>query len=244
MSTAAASHSTTSRSTTRRSPRTSSPGLRSRRTSRRSSRSGTSSRARDVLNPMPFSTGLSFTDTVWQDCTGPYENTGPPDGGNNPEQGDAPCYPKGFTHHGHAPPNQVSGCAPVLHAERRPRLRRDVVLARLAGPADARPVPVAVPAAAADDRREPVRADPVPVQRTGQRGELPADRAGLRSPAAGRPRALLSVLDAGAGERALRLGVRADAQRPVVRGHRQYGGPSAYFFGNLEGPIMANPSCG
>ena len=38
---------------------------------------------RDVLNPVPFSMGLSFTDTVWQDCTGPYENTGPPDGGKN-----------------------------------------------------------------------------------------------------------------------------------------------------------------
>ena len=26
-------------------------------------------------------------------------------------------------------------------------------------------------------------------------------------------------------------------------GTAQYGSPSAYFFGNLEGPIMANPSC-
>ena len=32
-----------------------------------------------VQNPMPFSTGLSFTDTVWQDCKGPYEATAPPE---------------------------------------------------------------------------------------------------------------------------------------------------------------------
>ena len=135
---------------------------------------------RDVLNPMPFSTGLSFTDTVWQDCTGPYENAAPPDGGNNPEQGDAPCYPKGFTHHGHAPPNLVSGCA--LFFTQNGDLDFDGTSYWPDWPARLTPGPFPSPFL----QQQPttggsaLRADPVPDQRAGQRGELPADRAGLR----------------------------------------------------------------
>jgi hypothetical protein len=59
-----------------------------------------------VTNPVPFP-GLN--DTMWQDCKGPYEAN------NADEQGvegtDAPCYRKGDTHGGVAPPNEVTGCA-------------------------------------------------------------------------------------------------------------------------------------
>jgi hypothetical protein len=48
----------------------------------------------------------------WQFCKGAYENAGPPDGKKpSQELTDAPCYPKGFTHGGTTPPDQVTGCA-------------------------------------------------------------------------------------------------------------------------------------
>ena len=50
------------------------------------------------------------TDTYWKHCVGAYEKTTAPDGGKNPEVNDAPCYPKGDTHAGLAPPNIVTGC--------------------------------------------------------------------------------------------------------------------------------------
>ena len=62
-----------------------------------------------VTHPSPLPLG-PYTDTYYNDCNGPYEDAGPPDGGSNPEISSAPCYPKGDTHKGHTPPNLVSGC--------------------------------------------------------------------------------------------------------------------------------------
>lgn len=61
----------------------------------------------------PFTIGLApeITDVVWQNCHGAYEATAPPDGSNNPEVGDSPCYPKGDTHGAlHSAPDTVTGC--------------------------------------------------------------------------------------------------------------------------------------
>ena len=67
-----------------------------------------------VTDPMPFAAG-NFTDTIWQNCTGPYEDAAQADGSTgNPEVSDAPCWPNGFTHHGHAPPNEVAGCIQTI----------------------------------------------------------------------------------------------------------------------------------
>ena len=53
----------------------------------------------------------TITDTVWGDCHGPYEDTASKDG-QNPEQTDAPCYPKGDTHGAlHTAPDTITGCA-------------------------------------------------------------------------------------------------------------------------------------
>jgi hypothetical protein len=49
-----------------------------------------------------------LNDTMWLNCKGPYEASG--DDSNNPEGIDAPCYRKGDTHGGLAPPNLVTGC--------------------------------------------------------------------------------------------------------------------------------------
>ncbi|MCW2492653.1 MAG: hypothetical protein JWN47_2017 [Frankiales bacterium] len=64
---------------------------------------------RTVTDPTTLSLG-GFTDTVWQNCTGPYEAAGKASGLTE-ESTDAPCYPKGDTHGGRAAPNLVTGCA-------------------------------------------------------------------------------------------------------------------------------------
>jgi hypothetical protein len=61
---------------------------------------------------LPLAPGVS--DTFWNTCVGPYEDTAPSgDGSNAPEPSDAPCYPQGDTHPnvpGNHDPNLVSGC--------------------------------------------------------------------------------------------------------------------------------------
>jgi hypothetical protein len=64
---------------------------------------------KSITDPLTTDFG-GVTDTFWQHCHGPYERPGMPDGGDNPEFTDAPCYGKGYTHHGLAPPNKVTGC--------------------------------------------------------------------------------------------------------------------------------------
>jgi len=63
-----------------------------------------------VTGPTKISLASGVTDTFWKHCVGAYEKTTAPDGGRNPEVTDAPCYPKGDTHGGLAPPNVVAGC--------------------------------------------------------------------------------------------------------------------------------------
>ena len=57
----------------------------------------------------------SFRDTYYNHCHGPYESTIDP--ANSPlEPNDAPCYRKGDTHGGTAPPNRVTGCDVFFNA--------------------------------------------------------------------------------------------------------------------------------
>jgi hypothetical protein len=51
-----------------------------------------------------------FTDHYFNVCHGAYEAGTPPDAGSSTEPNDAPCYPRGDTHGGLVPPNQVTGC--------------------------------------------------------------------------------------------------------------------------------------
>ena len=60
-----------------------------------------------VTGPATFTSG-NFTDTYFKHCHGPYEPQA--DSKANFEPNDSPCYPKGDTHNGTAPPNEVSGC--------------------------------------------------------------------------------------------------------------------------------------
>jgi hypothetical protein len=55
-----------------------------------------------------------FRDTFFRRCAGPYEST--KDTGAAFEPNDAPCYPKGDTHGGTAPPNLATGCDVFFNA--------------------------------------------------------------------------------------------------------------------------------
>jgi hypothetical protein len=59
----------------------------------------------------PITLTGAFTDTSGRFCDGAYENAGPPDTGTTSQElSDALCYPKGDTHGGVSPPNEVTGC--------------------------------------------------------------------------------------------------------------------------------------
>ncbi|MDX6299263.1 MAG: hypothetical protein QOF53_477 [Nocardioidaceae bacterium] len=61
-----------------------------------------------VTNPKSLDLG-GVKDTEWQKCIGPYEKAGARSGLTE-EPSDAPCFRKGDTHNGLAPPNLVTGC--------------------------------------------------------------------------------------------------------------------------------------
>jgi hypothetical protein len=55
--------------------------------------------------------GSDLSDTYYTTCKGPYESAAAGgDGSSDPEISDAPCYPKGDTHGGLAPPDEMTGC--------------------------------------------------------------------------------------------------------------------------------------
>jgi hypothetical protein len=59
--------------------------------------------------PATLNLGGGVTDKTWQVCRGAYERAGR-QAGLTEETNDAPCYPRGDTHGGLAPPNLVTGC--------------------------------------------------------------------------------------------------------------------------------------
>ena len=52
----------------------------------------------------------SISDTYFKHCHGPYEVDAPADTPSSVEPDDSPCFYRGDTHGGTAPPNQVTGC--------------------------------------------------------------------------------------------------------------------------------------
>jgi hypothetical protein len=155
---------------------------------------------------------------------------------------------EGDTHGGVAEPNLVTGCEPVvgpLPAGSDLDYDGTSYWAGLAQQADGGPVPLAVPAAAADHGwRARVRADRVRDDRGGHRGLLPAQRQGCAVPPPGGrgnfyPYWTLAKV---AGQCVWEFGQMTNAR--TFGGTSQYGGPSPVFVGNLHGPIMPNPGCG
>jgi hypothetical protein len=66
-----------------------------------------------VTQPQTIPLPSGASDTFWNSCSGPYENSAPGgDGGSQPEASDAFCFPKGDTHGGLATniPDTITGC--------------------------------------------------------------------------------------------------------------------------------------
>ena len=195
-----------------------------------------------VENPLELPIG-SFTDTFWQDCQGVYERSTMPDGGDNPEQGDAPCYPKGFTHDGHAPPNLVSGC--ILFFVQNGDRDFDGTSYWSDWPESLTPRRHPSPFL----QREPLtrgrRYGRIQFQTTAAGNEatcMPTGE-GCAVPPPGAPGNFYpwwtqAKVD---GTCVWEFGQMHNGQS-FGRTH-QFGKPSAYFFGTLQGPIMPNPRC-
>jgi hypothetical protein len=64
-----------------------------------------------LSDPVSVPVAPDVSDTTWLRCHGPYETSTTPDGAENPESTDAPCFPAGDTHGAlQAPPDTVTGC--------------------------------------------------------------------------------------------------------------------------------------
>jgi hypothetical protein len=66
---------------------------------------------RSITNPVNLQLTPTLSDKTWLFCHGAYENAAPPDTGTTSQElTDGVCYPRGDTHGGLAPPNEVTGC--------------------------------------------------------------------------------------------------------------------------------------
>jgi hypothetical protein len=194
-----------------------------------------------VSDPATLSIG-TFTDTFFQTCNGPYEAE--PDGGANPEVSDAPCYPLGDTHGGVAPPNQVAGCAEFF--TQNGDLDFDGTSYRANWPNST--TPTTFPSTF--QQQQPTsNGHPYPFAQFETDAAAsestcgPATLSGCAVPPPGSPgnfypywtQALVS------GKCVWEFGQMTNGN--TFGGDAQYDGPSAYFFGTLSGPIIANPNC-
>jgi hypothetical protein len=194
-----------------------------------------------VSDPATLSVG-SFTDTFYQTCTSPYE-TGA-DNGSNPEPSDAPCFPVGDTHGGTADPNLVSGCWIGFFAVG--DLDYDGTSYRANWPNST--APTTFPSTFLQQQpssnghayaQAQFETDAAATESTCG----PATLSGCAVPPPGAPGNFYPYwTQATVGSQCVwEFGQMANGN--AFGGDAQYDGPSAYFFGTLAGPIIANPNC-
>ena len=162
----------------------------------------------------------NFTDTIWQNCTGPVRERGPAGRlHRNPEVSDAPCWPNGFTHGGHAPPNEVAGCIQTI--AQNGDLDYDGTSYWPNWPDSTTPDRYPSPFLQQEPTTRGHAYKTIQFQTNAPASEatLHADRRRVRGASVGGAGEVLPVLDAGQGARPVRVGVRADAQRQHVRRH-------------------------
>jgi hypothetical protein len=195
-----------------------------------------------VQNPVPFTFG-TFHDTQWQDCTSPYEATTQPDGKPNPEISDAPCYPNGFTHGGQAPPNQVAGCIQAI--AQNGDLDYDGTPYWPDWPSSVTPNNWPSPFLQMQPKTRGHQYPRIQFQTNAPASEASCQPTGVGCavPPPGAPGKFYPWWTQARvnGECVWEFGMMRNGNT-FGRTH-QYGGPSAYFFGNLEGPIRDNPRC-
>jgi hypothetical protein len=198
-----------------------------------------------IRNPFTLSFG-AFTDTAWATCRGPYEETAPPDNNNQPESTDAPCYFKGDTHGGFSAPDLVSGCEPVTGpfandpdldydgtsywpdwpSSLTPKVHPSPFLQRM-------PTSGGRPYAAFQFQTD-LPATESTCQPTGQGCTAPPTNA----PGHFYPWWTIANVN---GSCAIEFGQMRNGN--TYGRAAQYGTPSAWFFGTLEGPFRPTPHC-
>jgi hypothetical protein len=198
-----------------------------------------------VTGPQTLHLSPTVTDTVWFDCHGAYENAAPADGGTNPEASDVPCYPKGDTHGGLAPPNLVAGCI-------------DAFVQNGDLDFDGNPYWPDWPNSTKPNNFPSTFRQLQPSTNGGQgypRMMIETDAAASESTCSPTTLSGCAVPPPTAPGRFYPYWTQANVNDQCVwefgnmqNGNdfgrfAQYGGPTARFFGNLAGPVMANPSC-
>jgi hypothetical protein len=182
-------------------------------------------------------TSIGF-DTIWQNCIGPYETDTSPDV-SNPEVSDAPCFPRGDTHGAlAAPPNEVAGCfSSDLDFDGTP-YRTDWPNKLSTGPFPSPFRQLNPHSRGREYRQQMIQTDAAASESTCQ-----PDGTGCAVPAPGSPGNFYPYWTQAsvAGQCVWEFGQMRNGNS--FGKTAQYGGPSAYFFGNLEGPITSTTHC-
>ena len=195
-----------------------------------------------VVKPSTFTLG-SFTDTVWNNCLGPYEAATSPDNAHSPEPGDSPCYPVGDTHGGASPPNLVTGCANFFLANG--DIDYDGTSYWPDWPNQTTPngFPSPFRQQQPSTDGQPYRQIQFQTDAVASEATCQPSGAGCAVPAPGSPGNFYPhwTLANPGGSCRWEFGNMTNGMS--FGGTAQYGSPSAWFFGTLEGPIMPNIRC-
>ncbi len=194
----------------------------------------------NVVKPSSFISG-SFTDTFWNDCLGPYEAATSPDNSHNAEPADAPCYPVGDTHGGASPPNLVTGCADFVAGD----VDFDGTSYWPDWPNQTAPNGFPSPFLQRQPSTSGLPYSEIQFQTDAVASEASCQPsgAGCAVPAPGSPGNFYPhwTLARTGGTCQWEFGNMANGR--TFGGTAQFGSPSAWFFGTLEGPIMPNFRC-
>jgi hypothetical protein len=197
-----------------------------------------------ITGPFTESFG-GFTDTAWLHCHGVYEATTTDD--SQAPNDDPPCYPKGDTHGGVAPPNLVTGCEPVIGPlPASADLDYDGTSYWPDWPNKLSPGPWPSPFL----QQQPTTVGGKSYDRIQFETDAPATEAtcqptgqGCAVPPPGAPGNFYPywTLAKVSGKCVWEFGQMTNGK--TFGADAEYGTPSARFFGTLEGPIMKSPSC-
>ncbi|MDQ6722604.1 MAG: hypothetical protein M3003_17680 [Candidatus Dormibacteraeota bacterium] len=198
-----------------------------------------------LAGPATLTVG-TFKDKYFTTCRGAYEKASPKDGiKGNPELSDAPCYLKGDTHGHTAPPNKVSGC--VLFFTQNGDLDFDGSPYYPDWPNSTTPNRFPSTFRQLQPTTNGGSGYPQVMMETDLAASestcSPTTLTGCAAPPPNAPGKFYPFWSQAlvGGQCVWEFGNMSNGNS--FGGDAQYGGPSARFFGNLAGPVMANPHC-
>jgi hypothetical protein len=183
----------------------------------------------------PVSIGI---DTAWQNCVGPYETDTSPDPGN-PEGSDFPCFPKGDTHGSlNAPPNLVAGCTSsdtdFDGTSYRANWPNQLGTGKFPSPFHQQNP---------HSRGRDYTTQMIQTDAAASMSTCMPDGSGCAVPAPGSPGNFYPYWTQARNAGACTWEFGQMQNGNTFGNEAQYGGPSPYFFGNLEGPVTNTTHC-